>query len=102
MLGDQLFQKSKHTESNGGEEVPYFLPVYTQTASLKHSCSALKSRDAQARKKTQTDMLAESAPSNDFNTLPNSKHSLEARQPQRTKKALCFKALTVCLDYGML
>ncbi len=79
VLGDQLFQKSKHTESNGGEEVPYFLPVYPQTASLKHSCSALKSRDAQARKKTQTDMLAESAPSNDFNMLPNSK-----RQPGST------------------
>lgn len=54
------------------------------------------------KNKTQTDMLAESAPSNDFNKLPNSKHSLETRQPQRTMKALCFYALTVWLDFDML
>ncbi len=52
----------------GGGGVPYCLPVYPQTASLKHSCCALKSLDAQARNKTQTDMLAESVLSNDFNS----------------------------------
>lgn len=84
VLGDQLFQKSKHRARRGGRGsiLPARLPANCVTKALLRSADGERSL----------------TPSKNFNTLPYSKCT---RPPLRTIKALCSWARSVWWDYNM-